>query len=1678
MRRKTILSYASAAVAALLVLPLRSDGGAPCDIATTSLQSTINNPVAGDEKFFTLPIGPSNVMFLLDTSGSMSNIPQCGDANDWGNGALATCNWPTFGSVANPTAGNVTGDGTCTVSGNLAWMANYTPTSTFVDPGFGTASSGLVDQPTWGTGCTGNNCLFQANQVYAYNSWTETSATPTPNPCTVSYTINNDYDCPNVGKPSQVSRTFTGTLPNCTSCLENPGAKGFYFSNSWKLGYTTFDTNGSGNARRCSGSTSTHTYTGGGTNSVLFSGGWLNANPPKFMSARKVIKQTAWIDPNTTRDTDQLRIGLSYVSTDIGGPNTAIVVPLGPSAANSYPVTPSAYVTARQAILDALNHRNWPSGVTLPSLRSGGTPMATGLFHVGQYFTQPNTYTTKFGSSYELSAFAQTSSGLMQAPWASSSTTSICWSCQKSAVIIVTDGSPNSETTFPAAITSYDDAVYKLPANCGPNTSCSGSTTSACCSPSDNTSNPPSRLPRVAAWLHNNDLRPSDLNGIQSLMVSAVSFNLPAGGAQSILQATANMSGGSYSNAADGQGLASAVSQAVAQVSNTATSFGAPAATALTTINAVDTKAFLTRFKPNQKATWEGHLFQWMLFDEASAGCNPAKKPDSSDPTQQIVCRGKTVSMNFNGDTTPEGYNVCTGSFLVDADCDEVTEDSATGNWHKRGSGSTPAHMFWDAGQVLSTPGATGYRTAAEHADTNNIAPVTTYAPNQTPRNIWTALPDGTFYELETKNAATLAPFMNLDQTWCSTMESLAKLCGTSPLPSCPVTTAGNWQTYCAQQVILFARGWDLMDQDSDGCAGPGNPSNGTSATSNTTSTGTTSCAITTSGATKYTGEERDRANDALASSSSTTAPSFYKLGDVFHSSPVLVHPPTSESACNLGSDNQCVRTLYGYASTERYTTGYQTPLDTYASCVSGAAGVDAYRAWRNASKDRHSAVLVGSNDGFLHAFDGGAPDSTLGTDVDCVGLGTQDGTGEELWAFLPPDLLPRLKDTILNHQYMVDGNVMVRDVWVDGISGTGNSADGKKQKNEFRTLVVFTERSGGTQFTALDVTSSFDPDRTHRPKPAWLWTFPPPRSDDAQYMGQSWSDFSPRPPPVGPVRLVPAAGDHDPQAKGWVEKWAVMINGGYDPTLNRGRAVWMVDAWTGAVVWRYTDTDFKTNIVGSAANTTTSMFPVPAAIGLVDIGDPNASLDSDNFFDTATWGDMGGNLFVARFWDPGVRDSTGHVTNWRAARTFEEGRRTDNAQYAGSRSEFFYMTSNTWEPQKRALRTMIGSGNREQILEQGQSCGPDNLFSCCQAGCSVTATSKLDYGVCNSSGSFSCSATGQMTSGALSEGCGTSGASACTGGSSNTFTSTATYNLNCGSGAQSSASASASCDAAGLCSVSNVGTGHDVTPSSAGSCTNKARFYGIWAYGGLGQSKKAFSTVASADWSTAQTFDQNRFTDAASYSGCTFTGRGNCSLVETTQAQVSKTGAVTCADGSLAATCMANVDDPGWFYQYNTGPCPTVVACASGCTNEKTASGATVVNSCATWNSFLPLGSAQSGSSTNPCAAAGTATQTAIGYASNFVSGVPDTVCNQATDATKVYRGQQRNTIAPPSAPMVRMGVTKSGQVYYSALQLDPGGPPANTSLGQRDLAAPLYWLEVPRDAHACRHVSSASCQ
>jgi type IV pilus assembly protein PilY1 len=1336
---------------------------------------------------------------------------------------------------------------------------------------------------------------------------------------------------------------------------------------------------------------------------ALFSGGWLNANPPKFMSARKVVKDTVWIDPARPSNSDLARFGLSYYTTALTD-RAAIVVPLGPSRANTYPTNWTRMVEARQLILDAVNH-SWPGGVTLPALANGATPTASALFRLGQYYSSPNYYTSRFGSSYEIAAFRESTTGLMRASWAGSADQkSICWGCQENAIILVTDGSPNTEITLPATLRSYDQGGYQLTGNCGPaqTTRCNGSPNSLCCSPSQTLSDPPSYAPRVASWLHasTTDLRDDlSLNNPQNVTVSTVSFNLPPGNARTILQATANMGGGSYNNAADGRDLANAVSDAVQQITNRANSFSAPAASSLSTIHTVSSEVFVTRFKPNDTPAWEGHVFQGNLFDEFLAGCDPTKTPDQQP---QVRCGTRVVSANFNGDTDAAGFSICTGVFMVDQDCAEIIEDPRTGDFLKKGSGGVAANLIWDAGRVLSDPTRPGYRTAQEGRANS--------------RKILTAVPSGAGYatipfDTDPANLARFQPFMNLTPDWCLNILRLARLCGTATTPACP--TLAGWTaaatTQCAEQVVHYVRGWDVLDNDGDTqCFGPGNPNNLASCPSGTL------------------GEQRDRAND-----SRTSAPTFWKLGDIFHSSPVLAKPPVVEPVCDTGYDNQCVTTIH---SPQFFSD--QTAIDTYTACKPNS---DAYEAWRYDRRDRRRILLIGANDGMLHAFDAGSADASKSRDSDC-NLPYTTGTGEERWAFVPPDMLPRLKDMLLGHQYTVDGNTMVRDVWVDA------NGDRRKQRDEFHTLAISTERAGGTQVNALDVTDTENP--------VFLWTFPPPCSEDARWMGQSWSDFAPRPPPVGPVKIALPSGSTDALGRNFEERWIAMINGGYDPAMGAGRAVWMVDVWTGRALWRFTDDDFKA-MHGRGSGV--SMFPVPAAVGLVDLGDTSRPrYDADGYFDTATWGDMGGNLFVARFQEPGVVDATtGRVGNWHAARTFETQRRADDMQFAAGRSPIFFMTANTYDPQGKALHTYAGTGNRERIMQQGEVCGPDNLIGCCRAGCTAVDASTVDgYGACGFQNRFTCN-NGQYFF-AASDTC--SGSATC--GASGSFTSNVTLQFTCpGVGTVTPVTSGITCAADGTCSAV-AGIGSATVYERTSTCPTN-RFYGVLSYGRYPE--KLFTTA-----SEAAAFDRNRYTDVTfTQAGTCGSTAGNCTLVDTTTAQtrVDRPYA-TCGGG--VTRCQATADDPGWFYQYGS-TCPVVTCPTGGCSNEKTGSSAGISFGCTLWNGFQPVG-AQTGS--DPCTG-NAGTPVVYGYASDYIAGVPSGNCGYNTyPETVLYRAQQRGTVAPPSGGIFRVSVSAKGEVAYSSLQMDPGAAPSSTQTGTRsDIAEPVYWLEVGRQLHDCRH-------
>ena len=134
--------------------------------------------------------------------------------------------------------------------------------------------------------------------------------------------------------------------------------------------------------------------------------------------------------------------------------------------------------------------------------------------------------------------------------------------------------------------------------------------------------------------------------------------------------------------------------------------------------------------------------------------------------------------------------------------------------------------------------------------------------------------------------------------------------------------------------------------------------------------------------------------------------------------------------------------------------------------------------------EDSLRVVYFGANDGMLHAV----KDSTLSTPA--------SDDGREMWAFIPPDQLHRLKDMVEgeSHQYYVDSSpkVHIKDVNGNGIIevDVDSDEDGDVDEDDKdRVILVCGERKGGTSYFALDV--------THPERPFFLWRIS--RYDDAK---------------------------------------------------------------------------------------------------------------------------------------------------------------------------------------------------------------------------------------------------------------------------------------------------------------------------------------------------------------------------------------------------------------------------------------------------------------------------------------------------------------------------------------------------------------------------------------------------
>ena len=186
--------------------------------------------------------------------------------------------------------------------------------------------------------------------------------------------------------------------------------------------------------------------------------------------------------------------------------------------------------------------------------------------------------------------------------------------------------------------------------------------------------------------------------------------------------------------------------------------------------------------------------------------------------------------------------------------------------------------------------------------------------------------------------------------------------------------------------------------------------------------------------------------------------------------------------------------------------------------------------------KDRNVTVFVGSLDGMIHAFDGGKfiwddNDKTAHEEVRGHFVWTGDdastaqyGTGEELWAYIPGNLVPKMKNNYSDadaSKALVDASPAICDVYIN---------------DQWRTVLIFAQGGGGHMITCLDVTEPF--------LPKLLWEF----GDPGLFRSQSS-------PAIGMVKDSLGGGK-------WVSFW---VSGYTDP--GEDPSVYMVDVATGTLV-------------------------------------------------------------------------------------------------------------------------------------------------------------------------------------------------------------------------------------------------------------------------------------------------------------------------------------------------------------------------------------------------------------------------------------------------------------------------------------------------------------------------------
>jgi len=277
-----------------------------------------------------------------------------------------------------------------------------------------------------------------------------------------------------------------------------------------------------------------------------------------------------------------------------------------------------------------------------------------------------------------------------------------------------------------------------------------------------------------------------------------------------------------------------------------------------------------------------------------------------------------------------------------------------------------------------------------------------------------------------------------------------------------------------------------------------------------------------------------------------------WKLGDINHSNPILVGPPDGES------------NVMGYD----------------------------YAGFKEAYKERPKVIIVGANDGMLHCFDA--------------------ATGEERWAYIPYNLLPKLKNMRLvdpttgeryfNRDVYVDGSPTSADVYFDG---------------DWHTILICGQGPGKgssiggglNYYFALDITDVTDP------QPLWEFTAPE--------LGETWSV-----PAIGRVK------------KNGNDTWVAFVGSGYDnnPDNVVGNKFYAIDIEEGTSFWSFTAPNIDTSAIFPDIQNT-----IPGSPSIVD-------MDKNGYANRVYVGDLDG-----RIWKMDVSPDWKNKNSWTAEIIYED---------------------------------------------------------------------------------------------------------------------------------------------------------------------------------------------------------------------------------------------------------------------------------------------------------------------------------------------------------------------------------------------------------------------------------------